>query len=716
MKRSIAKKIIPLAIAAILLSTQALLPLQAEADNKFLNYDNPNANGNNPYKLSLKVVTPQLLTSIVSCTGIENKIASKLIALNDEIQKGLDKLLKKAKDKITDEVKSEADRIAREKVLQSTRKIALQTAGTLAKVASVTTVGTGFPGGGEGIIASITDIPYPNTTKSTDTKTQKKLDQAAQDKINADAKLEQREKTETCLNGIAVGLAKSQLTAMTKYTMNWINSGFNGNPFFVRNVSSFMNDVSNEIVRKEIALFKDPNFSDALPYGRNFAQGEVNTLRGQNNFQITMKQDLTDYLVPGATIDSFATNFSQGGKNPKNLWGGWERLTMYEKNNPLGFTLKATEYITRKQNTAVADVQAQRERNGGFLDDKKCVEWQLVDEDGNPQYNQDWTEVTTTTERKGSNDICVKEETVTPGSTIKAKIDTYVNTPERQLELVRTMDDALNSLFAALLSKFENQGLSSLRSGTNNFVGANTSGFSIAQAFNASNGIGTPIAGSFIPGSGSIDLTKDLGNTYLNGKIIKKGIIQTQQDYLDNLKKLKALLPNIIPALGKLDYCIPGPNENWESNSQDAIATYLSSLDVGATTPPPIDPNALNTNLTTYKTRVDDVYGVMTNGMQDPSLGNGSYLKMAAEGLALTKDLVADADTIATAKDETATQISESISNIAKLNAIKVKVNAIIVAAQQRRAQARAAAGLPVIKAACLATETVTYLDNGIIK
>ena len=59
-------------------------------------------------------------------------------------------------------------------------------------------------------------------------------------------------------------------------------------------------------------------------------------------------------------------------------------------------------------------------------------------------------------------DKCVQFETVTPGSIIKDKVSTYINSPERQLELADDINKVLNTLFSTLISKLQNQGLSSL--------------------------------------------------------------------------------------------------------------------------------------------------------------------------------------------------------------------------------------------------------------
>ncbi len=619
-------------IVLSLVSTQSIPIALAGTTSSPLNYDNPNQNGNNPYKISLRgVLSAGLLTSVVGCTGLTGVIEKAATKLQTAIIKGINNLLN-----------------IKEKVQVS------------------------------------------------DATTQAKLDSA---KFSTD-----------CLSGIAIQLAKNQLTAMTKYTMNWINTGFNGDPLYVQNVNSFMDSITNKILQKETGLFKGTNASIDYPYGRTFAQGAINAQQSVRNFSQSMTQDLTtNYLQPGQTIQDFSQDFAAGG------WEGWFGLTQDDKNNPLGSTYRWSQHISDEQATAVQQTTDQINRNGGYIDQQKCVEWQTVDANNQPEYNEDGTEKTSTTGTP--TDICIKQQTITPGSTIKDKIATYINSPERQLEMVKTVNDALNALFSALLSKFQKQGLEGLNpssssnlfpngvpiwlSDNNNGGAGNTGGVS---------GIGgAGGSGGFSASGGSFDLTKDLGNTYDDGKIIKNGVIQIQVNYINDLKKSMDVVDKILPTLGKLDYCIPGPNSNWRNNSADSITAYINSLSTG--NPGPIDPATLDQKLNDYQSAIDTTYG----SMQDPSSGGG-YLAMSPDGLALTKDITTDEENINQAKSDYTDALAQTNSNMAKLKIIKDKVNTIMIAAQDRRNAKRVAAGLPAYKASCLLMERVTYKDGDTIK
>lgn len=591
MKNSNTKRIISIFILCAFLM-QAIVPSVVLADNQALNYDNPNKNGDNPYKLSLKgVISSGLLTNLVGCTGIVNKVSRVTVEF---VQR---KLKKKVEDTAT---KSETQ------------------------------------GQENSSVSSVDPLAIKKAKDAAD----KAEEAKAAESFN-----------ENCLKGIAITLAKNQLTAMTKYTMNWITTGFNGDPMYVRDVNSYMDSLTTGILKDELYVFGSIDNQKYYPYGRAYARGQIEAYKGSQDTYKTLVQDLTNYIEPGATLESYSHNFLEGG------WSGWRALTERPANNPLGFNLKAKENLEGKKAVTVETSKEEIQRGGGIFDQKKCVEYEkkitptrttggdtcgVKDRNGNclgtPSGNSPTTSQPTPK--------CIKYETVTPGSVIKGKIDTYINSPERQVELADTLNSALNSLFTALINKFENQGLSGLGSKVNNWTTPASGGFgsnslvdSLGNTLSSSGVFDDPKNERQI--NESFDLTKDLGNKYaqpldsgswdadtntpeikpdagiknqyytvsvagstklfagtyrwkvgdkayydgtkwkvgLPKHIIEtKGVFQLQKDYMKSITKTVAVLPQVIPKLSELDYCIPGPNTNWVSTSDEARNEYFAYL------------------------------------------------------------------------------------------------------------------------------------------
>ena len=699
MKRLSRNKIFRIIVVITLVYTQVLLPLQASAitvAGKTLNYDNPNkGNEKSPYKISFKnVVNGELLTSLVGCTGIVNKVSKVSVTF------------------LQDLLKTKAERVAKKiakKSVDAAKKTSTTTAGVLEGVQAATPTGTssGLSGNPANVLKDL----------ALDTGT------TAVENLDKDEALKAQDKTkkeiaaanfrEECLNGIAITLARNQLTAMTKATMNWINTGFSGDPMFVRNINAFTDSITQEILEKELSMFKDPTTTADYPYGRDFARMSINSYKVKNDFG-ALKQDLTNYLQDGAGAKDFAEDFSKGG------WSGWLALTQHPNNNPLGFNLKATENINNKIETETNNTKDEINRNGGYLDQKKCVKYS---ETGNGE--------------------CIITETVTPGTTIKDKISTYVNSPERQLEMAKTINDSLNALFTALLNKFQTQGLSSLSSGSKDFTSVSDGFGSNSIATILSTGLDGSEDNSDDPSDSgtSIDITKDLGT-----------IIQIQKDYIDAVKKYLKITTGVLPALGKLDYCIPGPNPNWKANA-DEITVYMTGVQESrlALVKPSTYSNrwksrkknrsiraeadakakqavldqlekeevVLKARAKDYEAKVSVLYGPkspMQTSTLDNINQNPAWLPMAQVGLNMTKDIAMHAENIAQDTEDYNTSIADVNGYIYQLNKIKKKVDAIVKDAQKRNDDERKKDGLPPIDPVCriTTTQSLTQLEENL--
>lgn len=543
--RKISIKIIPI----ILLLTLTVTPILSHADytsptnfstpnSGGLSYDNPNKNSsNNPFKLNVQaVLNSNLLMAVVGCTGIVNKISKATTGL---INKGV-----------------------------STAKSTAE---------NLNSVPTG--------------------------------DKAAQDRIDAaNAQLRSDAQREECFNGIAYMLAKNQLTAMTKATMNWVSTGLNGNPLYIQNQGSFLNSLTGAITQREASWF--PYNTSAYPYGRSYSRSLLNYQRVIGNFEVRMQSNLLNYIAGGSNTNSYSNNFAQGG------WNGWLALTQRNQNNPLGFAMTASQKLADDKSIAAKNKVDEANRNQGFLDQRRCkattkqqeqyanapAELKAAQDEfdiakraysesfdaytndiNNKQKKQvaqtmkdaldkaqaklvqaqNRANVSVSTVSGNPNIDCTEWETVTPGSVVKDKVSTYINSPERQLELADTLNESLNILFTTLISRFESQdgGLAGLSTSVSKFTNSSSTSASVSSSSARDSNGGL---------SGYVDITKDLA-----------GIIKNQQDYIKAAQDALLVAPKVVPMVAELDYCIPGPNPSWQDNSQpfkDAYFDYLNNI------------------------------------------------------------------------------------------------------------------------------------------
>ncbi len=613
---------------------------------------NPSDRGNNPYKVNLQdYLNPQLLMRVVGCTNLVNNVSKKVLNfVQDKINAKLENLKENVKEKICTTIQR-------------------GTGVALGNIPNLTISG-----------ALVATMCKKNTENTSDKKTTK-----AVTKVGAEQ--EKQMTTTQCLDGIAITLAKDQLASMTRATMNWINTGFNGNPMYIRNINSFMNNITDKILVNEISTFKNPNGTYNTvdyPYARGISKDLVSAHSSKAAGVAGLNQNLTSYLEPGKTIGDFANNFSVGG------WTGWLALTQRDANNPLGYSVRVINDINQEQEKKVAQIKQELTESGGILPQKICKVWAVNAVNGLKKVEK---------AQESNKRKCTKWEVVTPGSIIRDKISTEINSPERQAELVKTINGALSVLFSSLLKKFRLGGLASLGPDNSN---------TINPSFNfGSNSYTKPIdvfgnrtstGGNFQTG-GNFDLTKDLGNTYYHGRmremkggwnastntpqlfigvgpkgpkgeilsdvyyivtkdgdtklfnygynswgvgdraffngttwqnwkkgtsnpITHRGILQIQQDYIVATKDLLMHLPAIMPKIGELDYCIPGPNPNWQANTSDASDAFSSFI------------NAISTSfnrggfLTRNYTTIDAPSGKIYNTFKDIYNGTGLWPKI----------------------------------------------------------------------------------------
>lgn len=677
-------------------------------------YSNPNQySGNNPYKFKISdVVNSSLLTNIVGCTGVVNRVSEWMskIVQSKNIR---EKIEEKSSEKIKDQLKAAC----------ASTKAGVETgAGTVVAVNDLTSpVKTAFQKIqlkvlGQDVKACLDQV------EAIDPKALKELEKQSDQEIANTFK-------EQCFDGIALTLARNQLTAMTRSAMNWVNTGYGGNPFFVQNMRNFTEGIERNVVETGIDVLLAPNGQQS-PYASDFARSAIYSkglgyssaefLGGlQSNLQnfITDPQsyytnDQLDDAYNTRTAlenaqyanETFSRSFASGG------WNAWLAFTQTPQNNPLGFNMIANQYLADMEMQQVQEKKDELAQNNGFLSQKTCIKWQLYNVDGSAKtknYSAQGSTNNASTRRPdgtlktraeleresvqqlakstefvfstsqpyyeqedGENEFgkCVDWKVTTPGSIIKEKTTNYLNSPERQLELAKTINDSLNALFSVLISKLQGGGLSGLSDSvvtTNwtdniNEVGTgydgNTpydnngayDGFNLTRdlgntyihenpillgTWNAKTNLTNPIkdtkieAGAlypdlapgyynadekFVPYNYSYYTVSTAGNTKLiveghNGwevgdrafwdgakwqnwkkgqtsPIKSRGVIQVQQDYIVAAKEIMKVLPTVMTNLGELDYCLPGPNPSYKTNSTDAQSAYqdwIGSMYVG---------------------------------------------------------------------------------------------------------------------------------------
>ena len=161
------------------------------------------------------------------------------------------------------------------------------------------------------------------------------------------------------LDPIAYGIAKMIIKQLTAQTVNWINSGFKGNPAFVTDPNSFFLDVGDKMAAQVLS---------------NTSLSRLCTpFRAQVRLSIA-KNYLTESNRMGSctlgqienNFDNFTNNFSSGG------WDAFFSVTQNSQNNPYGSYMNTKNQLNVDVAAVGQKYQKQLEQGNGFLSFEKC--------------------------------------------------------------------------------------------------------------------------------------------------------------------------------------------------------------------------------------------------------------------------------------------------------------------------------------------------------
>lgn len=228
---------------------------------------------------------------------------------------------------------------------------------------------------------------------------------------------------EFTLDNIAYGIARQALKSMTGSIVEWINSGFQGNPAFVQDLEAHLTDLGDKaagelIYGSELSFLCSPieiNIRAAL------------AVQQFSEFEEQVQCTLTDVVD---NIDSFYSgNFAAGG------WPGWFELVTKPQNNPYGALALASAELNARVTTAQDLGETELAFGSGFLSFKECTPV-----DGKKRANGEPYEQ------------CL---TVTPGQVIVGQLEEGLSYGGRSL----IEADEINEIIGALFSQIGQQAL-----------------------------------------------------------------------------------------------------------------------------------------------------------------------------------------------------------------------------------------------------------------
>jgi len=458
-----------------------------------------------------------------------------------------------------------------------------------------------FPGGG--LLSQ--SVPVNNS----------KLEKEAKDiKEEAEAIKKEEEKAtrkERCEDKIARFIALQAMDRITFSTLEWINSGFEGKPFYVENPAQFFTDLATQELLGFSADFSDP---ELYPFGQLLIRTVFSSF--QRSFEQNMINSLNNVLAHG-TYNQWTADFSVGG------WAGYTAY-VEPNNNIFGAYIESARNIQRNiQGTRIPvaiDAQRQLDQGLGFLSQRECA----VTESGggpgsyipadDPRHLKSALPRITSVNQIPNNvldyisdcdngdcenipedqvaqaeiyrgrSVCAQWRTLTPGNQIAQQVTKAIGISQDQALLADELNENIGLIFDALLNQLITQGLQS-------FNGATEDNVAWAQINNLN------------PGNqavNTVDFTGVVNGYSENGEEIV-GIIPAQETYLNLVQNLILLRQFAAQRIYDLDYCVPGPNPLWRGISSSAVGEYLNN------TPVYVDPISANPP---YIARINAILGV----------------------------------------------------------------------------------------------------------
>lgn len=398
---------------------------------------------------------------------------------------------------------------------------------------------------------------------------------------------------EFCLDAIATNMAKATLEKFTKSTIQWINSGFEGDPLYVRDPGSFFKSIAQE----QIGTINLSIELSGAPFARSLAQSLI--ISQLYDFQAAMRYNIDSYLGKDRT-DRYTFDFAAGG------WDAWLLQTQYPQNNPIGASINVANEVSKKlagTEKSVAEIaQDEINQGSGFLGLKECVDptnWSRgTGFNPNVEYDpfagmsaEEFAALTPEERYQIENDAsnaylayvaqeridyekehtCKRWETRTPGKAIADQLNISLGSSTRQAELADELNESIAAIFDSLVSQFLTQGLNALADDSSSSSSYTNSGFA-GYGSNSSGG------GTYATGAGAWVNQSNPTSVYSVWSDTAK-LLGWQTAYITALNQKKAVITNqLLPRIYELDFCVPGPRQDWEERARDKVTEKASSL------------------------------------------------------------------------------------------------------------------------------------------
>lgn len=231
------------------------------------------------------------------------------------------------------------------------------------------------------------------------------------------------------LDGIAWQIGNMMIQKLTAQTVNWINSGFEGNPAYVTDPDQFFLDIGDNVASKVLS-------GTALNKLCTPFRAQVRLTLVKNYLQETSGEYYSCTLGQiEQNYENFINDFEQGG------WDSWFQITQNSQNNPYGAYYQAKNSLEVQVQSAISNKQKQLDWGGGFLSYEKC-------DKNAPGYIAERTVSGVKIPEK-----CTKKEIVTPGSVINDQLKKAIGSGADRLNVSNSINQIVGALMTQMITR-----------------------------------------------------------------------------------------------------------------------------------------------------------------------------------------------------------------------------------------------------------------------
>jgi hypothetical protein len=237
-------------------------------------------------------------------------------------------------------------------------------------------------------------------------------------------------------NSMAYCIVNTMIVYIADSTLQWINTGFEGNPAFLANPDQFFKDLANQ---EKVAfiqnlaygansgvcdVFKSSMVSAILSrYAKNqrgYGQGYQNGGYGQGYNSGSSFNGCSFDQKPGQLNLFVGGNFTEGGG-----WDSWYKLTQSTQNNPYDTYFRTNDRMDSQVQSVELSKTRELNWNNGYLSFRKCEN-----------------------EKQNKKDCPI----TTPGTVIQNKLNSTLNLGTDRLILAEKFDQVVTAVIDQLIT------------------------------------------------------------------------------------------------------------------------------------------------------------------------------------------------------------------------------------------------------------------------